>query len=125
MLLELNTSKTRWESRTTNLKLFDVYYIFRSVSPMREHSRRRFIREILSASICTSAFSGVANRVTGRSNEGLTELCVIARQPGTLANAIIDVWSGQVGTLDLPQLPQDFGRSVVWDDVRGRGTLPR
>jgi hypothetical protein len=92
---------------------------------MREHSRRRFIREILSASICTSAFSGVANRATGRSNEGLTELCVIARQPGTLANAIIDVWTGQVGILDVPQLPQDFGRSVVWDDVRDRGALPR
>jgi len=91
---------------------------------MRDHSRRRFIREIFAASVCATGFRHVPKATACLSNEALSELCVIARQPGTSASAIIDVWTGQIGTLDFSQLPERLGRVVVWDDVRGSGALP-
>ncbi len=92
---------------------------------MRKNSRRRFIGQLFAASIGSTGLSRAASTTLGRSNDGLAELCVIARQPGTLPNAVIDVWTGQIGTLDLAQLPERFGRVVVWDDVRGDRALSR
>jgi hypothetical protein len=60
-----------------------------------------------------------------QSNDGLAEICLVARQPGTLSNAVIDVWIGQIATLDLSQLPEHLGRVVVWDEVRGDRALSR
>ena len=92
---------------------------------MRKHSRRRFIGQLVAASIGSTGLSRTASATIDQSNDGLAELCVIARQPGTLPNAVIDVWTGQIGTLDLSQLPEHFGRVVVWDDVRGDRALSR
>ena len=92
---------------------------------MRKHSRRQFIGQLFAASIGSTGLSRTASAAIDQSNDGLAELCVIARQPGTLPNAIIDVWTGQIGTLDLSQLPEHFGRVVVWDDVRGDSALSR
>ena len=65
-------------------------------------------------------------RVTSDSdhNEGLVEVCVLARQPGKMHSAI-DVWTGRIGLLNLAQLSDQFGRVIVWDDVRGDKTIPR
>jgi hypothetical protein len=90
---------------------------------MRKHSRRRFIGQLFAASIGSTGLSRAASATIDQSNDGLAELCVIARQPGTLPNAVVDVWTGQIGTLDLSQLPEHFGRVVVWDDVRGDRAL--
>ncbi len=92
---------------------------------MRKHSRRRFIGQLFAASIGSTGLSRTASATIDQSNDGLAEVCVIARQPGTLPNAVIDVWTGQIGTLDLSQLPEHFGRVVVWDDVRGDRALSR
>jgi hypothetical protein len=92
---------------------------------MRKHSRRRFIGQLFAASIGSTGLSRTASGAIDQSNDGLAELCVIARQPGTLSNAIVDAWTGQIGTLDLSQLPEHFGRVVVWDDVRGESALSR
>ena len=92
---------------------------------MRKHSRRRFIGQLFAASIGSTGLSRTASATVDQSNDGLAEVCVIARQPGTLSNAVIDVWTGQNGTLDLSQLPKHFGRVVVWDDVRGDRALSR
>jgi hypothetical protein len=90
---------------------------------MRKHSRRRFIGQLFAASIGSTGLSRAASATIDQSNDGLAELCVIARQPGTLPNAVVDVWTGQIGTLDLSQLPEHFGRVFVWDDVRGDRAL--
>jgi len=92
---------------------------------MRKHSRRRFIGQLLAASIGATGLSRTASAAIGQSDDGLAELCVIARQPGTLPNTVIDVWTGQIGILDLCQLPEHLGRVVVWDDVRGDRELSR
>jgi hypothetical protein len=81
--------------------------------------------QLFAASIGSMGLSRTASAAIDLSNDGLTELCVIARQPGTLSNAVIDIWSGQIGTLDLLQLPEHFGRVVVWDDLRGDRALSR
>ena len=85
---------------------------------MRKHSRRQFIGQLFAASIGSTGLSRTARATIDQSNDGLAEVCVVARQPGTLSNAVIDVWTGQIGTLDLSQLPEHLGRVVVWDDVR-------
>ena len=92
---------------------------------MRKHSRRRFIGQLFAALWGSTGLSRTASAAIDEANDGLAELCVIARQPGTLPNAVIDVWTGQIGTLDLSQLPEHFGRVVVWDDVRGDRALSR
>jgi hypothetical protein len=65
-------------------------------------------------------------RVTSDSdhNQGLVEVCVFARQPGKMHGAI-DVWTGRIGLLNLAQLSDQFGRVIVWDDIRGDKTIPR
>jgi hypothetical protein len=92
---------------------------------MRKHSRRQFIGQLFAASIGSTGLSRTARATIDQSNDGLAEVCVVARQPGTLSNAVIDVWTGQIGTLDLSQLPEHLGRVVVWDDVRGDRALSR
>jgi hypothetical protein len=82
---------------------------------IRKQSRRLFIGQLIAASIGSSR----AGATIGQFDVGLAELCVIARQPGTLLGAVIDVCTGQIGTLDLAQLPKHLGRGVVWDDIRG------
>jgi hypothetical protein len=90
---------------------------------MRIQSRRQFIGHLLVASVGCTTLSRTAGAASGQSADGLVELCVTAREPGTLPNAVVDVWTGQIGVLDLSQLPERFGRVVVWDDVRGNRAL--
>lgn len=92
---------------------------------MRKHSRRRFIGQLLATAIGSTGLNSTASATIGPYDDGLTELCVIAREPGTLPNAVIDVWTGQIGTVDLAQLPDHLGRVVVWDDIRGDRCLSR
>jgi hypothetical protein len=92
---------------------------------MRKHNRRQFIAQLVAASIGSTGLSRAVTSAIDHSNDGLAELCVVARQPGTMPNDVVDVWSGQIGTLDLSQLPEQFGRVVVWDDVRGDRALSR
>src|SRR5215831_10055456 len=92
---------------------------------MEKHSRKRFIGELFATLIGSTGLSRTARATIDRSNDCLIEICVIARQRGTLPNAVIDVWTGQIGTLDLSQLPEYLGRVVVWDDVRGDRALSR
>ncbi len=92
---------------------------------MRKHSRRRFLGQLFAASIGSTRLNRTASATIDQSNDGLAELCVIARQAGTLPNAVVDVWTGQIATLDLSQLSEHFGRVVVWDDVRGDRALSR
>ena len=92
---------------------------------MRNHSRRRFIGQLLTASIGSAGLSRCARATIDSSNEGLTEICVVARQPGALPKPLIDVWTGRMGELDIRQLPDRVGRVVVWDDIRGDRALSR
>lgn len=92
---------------------------------MRKHNRRRFIGQLFAASISSTGLSRAASSVLEQSNDGLAEICVVARQPGALPKPVIDVWTGQIGELDLSQLPDHLGRVVVWDDVRGDRALSR
>jgi hypothetical protein len=92
---------------------------------MGKHSRRQFIGQLFATSIGAAGLSRTASATFDQSDDGLAEVCVIARQPGALSNAVIDVWTGQIGTLDLSQLPEHLGRVVVWDDVRGDRALSR
>jgi hypothetical protein len=92
---------------------------------MRKHSRRRFIGQLSLALIGSTGLSRSACATIDPSNDGLTEICVVARQPGALPKPVIDVWTGQIGELDLSQLPDHLGRVVVWDDVRGDRALSR
>lgn len=85
---------------------------------MRTHSRRRFIGQLSAALIGPASLSRSARATIDSPNDGLTEICVVARQPGTVPNPVIDVWTGQIGELDICQLPDRLGRVVVWDDVR-------
>jgi len=91
---------------------------------MEKHSRRRFIGQLFATLIGSTTLS-LTRAMIDQSNDGLNEICVIARQRGTLPNAVINVWTGQIGTLDLSQLPEYLGRVVVWDDVRGDRALSR
>ncbi|MCC8978666.1 hypothetical protein [Bradyrhizobium acaciae] len=86
---------------------------------MMKHSRRRFIGQLFAASIGSAALNRAAAATYDDSNDGLAELCVITREPGNHPSAVVDVWTGQIGTLDLAQLPKQLGRAVVWDDIRG------
>jgi hypothetical protein len=92
---------------------------------MRKHSRRRFIGQLSLALIGSTGLSRSACATIDQSNDGLTEICVVARQPGALPKPVIDVWTGQIGQLDIRQLPDRLGRVVVWDDVRGDRALSR
>jgi hypothetical protein len=92
---------------------------------MRKHSRRRFIGQLFTALIGSTGLSRSARATVDQSNDGLTEICVVARQPGALPKPVIDVWTGQIGELDICQLPDRLGRAVVWDDVRGDRALSR
>src|SRR5690242_8765187 len=92
---------------------------------MRKHSRRRFIGQLSLALIGSTGLSRSACATIDPSNDGLTEICVVARQPGALPKPVIDVWTGQIGKLDVRQLTDRLGRVVVWDDVRGDRALPR
>src|SRR5712675_2261255 len=91
---------------------------------MRKPSRREFINQVFAASISSTVLSRTGSAWIG-SNDGLAELCVIARKPGTLPNAVVDVWTGQIGSFDFEQLPEQFGRVIVWDDIRGDRRLSR
>src|SRR5690348_1831499 len=86
---------------------------------MKKHSRRQFIVQTFAASVGLTGLSCTSGATIDQANDRLAELCVIARQPGTLSTAVIDVWTGQIGLLDLFQLSERFGRVVVWDDIRG------
>lgn len=88
-------------------------------------SRRRFIGQLLAASIGSAALVRTVDARNDDLIDRLAELCVIARQPGSLPSAIIDVWTGQIGSLDLEQLPEQLGRVVVWHDIRGAKGLSR
>jgi hypothetical protein len=92
---------------------------------MRRYSRRRFISQLCAASIGSAALGRIAAASIDHLNAGLAELCVITRQPGSLPNAIVDVWTGQIGNLDLVGLPEQLGRVVVWHDIRGTRELSR
>lgn len=85
---------------------------------MRTHSRRQFIGQLSAALIASAGLSRSARAMVDPSNDGLIEICVVARQPGALPKPVIDVWTGQIGALDVCQLPDRLGRVVVWDDVR-------
>lgn len=92
---------------------------------MMKHSRRRFIGQLFAASIGSVAVMRTTAARNDDFNFGLAELCVIAREPGSLRSAVIDVWTGQIGTLDLAQLPKELGRAVFWHDIRGAAGLSR
>lgn len=92
---------------------------------MRMHSRRRFIGQLFAASIGSTALGRTASATVDQLNDGLAELCVVAREPGTLPNAVVDVWTGQIGSLDFEQLPGQVGRVVVWSDIRGHRGFTR
>jgi hypothetical protein len=92
---------------------------------MRKRSRRQFIGELSAALIGSADMSRSARATIDSSNDGLSEICVIARQPGVLPRPVIDVWTGQIGRLDLRQLSDRLGKVVVWDDVRGDRSLSR
>lgn len=92
---------------------------------MIKHSRRRFIGQLFAASIGSAILGGTAARANDDLNGGLAELCLITREPGRFPNAIIDVWTCQIGTFDLTQLPDQIGRVVVWHDIRGAQELSR
>jgi hypothetical protein len=57
-------------------------------------------------------------------NEGLVEVCVFARQRGKIRSPV-DIWTGRLGLLNVAQLSDQFGRVIVWDDIRGDKTTPR
>lgn len=57
-------------------------------------------------------------------NEGLVEVCVFARQRGKIHRPV-DIWTGRLGLLNVAQLSDQFGRVIVWDDIRGDTTIPR
>jgi hypothetical protein len=92
---------------------------------MRKHSRRRFIGQLFTALIGSTGLSRCVHATIDPSNDGFTEICVVARQPGALPKPVIDVWTSQIGELDIRQLPDRLGRVVVWDDVRGERALSR
>jgi hypothetical protein len=92
---------------------------------MRKHSRRQFIGQLFAASIGLAALGNTSGATDDHLNDGLAELCVITRRPGNLLNASIDVWTGQIGTVDLAQLPDQLGIVVVWHDIRGTRALSR
>jgi hypothetical protein len=92
---------------------------------MEKRSRRRFIGQLFATLIGSTGLSRTARATIDQLNDGLNEICVIARRQGTLPNAVIDVWTGQIGTLDLSQLPEHLGKVIVWDDVRGGRALSR
>src|SRR6266481_6325140 len=91
---------------------------------MIKHSRREFINQVFATSIGSTALGRAGSACIG-SNDGLAELCVIARKPGTLPNAVVDVWTAQIGSLDFEQLPEQLGRVVVWSDIRGHRGFTR
>ena len=86
---------------------------------MRGSSRRRFVVQAIAAVIGSAAVVRTAAGSNDTSNDGLTALCVITRQPGIFSNSIVDVWTGQIGILDFALSPEQLGRVVVWHDVRG------
>jgi hypothetical protein len=90
---------------------------------MRKHSRREFINQVFAASIGSTALSHIGSAWI-ESNDGLAELCVIARKPGTLPNAVVDILTGQIGSLDF-ELPEQLGRVVVWSDIRAHRGFTR
>ena len=92
---------------------------------MRKHSRRRFIGQLSAALIGSTGLSRRAHATIDPANDGLTEICVIARQPGALPKPVIDVWTSQIGELDIRQLSDRLGRVVVWNDIRGDRALSR
>jgi hypothetical protein len=51
-------------------------------------------------------------------------VCVFARQRGSL-HSPVDIWTGRLGLLNVAQLSDQFGRVIVWDDIRGDKTIPR
>src|SRR4051812_34521959 len=85
---------------------------------MRKPSRREFINQVFAASMGSTAL-GRTGTAWFESNDGLAELCVIARKPGTLPDAVVDFWTGQIGSLDFERLPEPLGRVIVWSDIRG------
>jgi hypothetical protein len=91
---------------------------------MIKHSRREFINQVFATSIGSTALGRAGSAWIG-SNDGLAELCVIARKPGTLPNAVVDVWTAKIGSLDFEQLPEQLGRVVVWSDIRGHRGFTR
>lgn len=92
---------------------------------MRKRSRRQFIGQLSAALIGLTGLNRSARATIDQSNDDLTEICVVARQPGASPKPVIDVWTGQIGELDLCQLPDRLGRVVVWDDIRGGRALSR
>ena len=92
---------------------------------MRKHSRRRFIGQLSLALIGSTGLSRSARATIDPSNDDLTEICVVARQPGALPKPVIDVWTSQIGELDIRQLPDRLGRGVVWHDLRGDRAVSR
>lgn len=40
-------------------------------------------------------------------------------------HSAVDIWTGRLGLLNVAQLSDQFGRVIVWDDIRGDTTIPR
>jgi hypothetical protein len=88
------------------------------------HNRRQFIGELFGALIGPAALSRAASFKHDDQNDSLASLCVLTRQPGNLPNATVDIWTGQIGIVDIVELPEQLGKAVVWHDIRGATTLP-
>ena len=92
---------------------------------MRTHSRRRFNGQLFAASIGSTSLSRISGATNDSFSDGLVELCVTTRASGILPNVLVDVWTGQIGSLDFRKLPEQLGRVVVWSDVRGHRSFAR
>ncbi len=51
-------------------------------------------------------------------------MCVFARKRGNIQSPV-DIWTGHLGLLNVAQLSDQFGRVIVWGDIRGDKTIPQ
>lgn len=91
---------------------------------MARYTRRQFVAQLFAASIGPASSTLPGPFISGDWNAGLAELFVLTRQPGS-SSVIIDIWTSQIGSLDLALLPEQLGRAVLWHDVRGATGLAR
>jgi hypothetical protein len=74
---------------------------------MSKHSRRQFIGQLFATSIGSTGLSRTASAKIDQLNEGLAELCVIAREPGNLSNAVVDVGPARLDLSILHSCPNN------------------
>lgn len=86
---------------------------------MKMLSRRQVICRLLASSMTLASSNRTSSAAPDDLEFGLVDLCVVSRQAGRPRNALVDIWTSQVGTLDIRELPETLGRVVVWHDVRG------